>query len=76
MNKEIFDLIDELAKPEHHWTWYQTNGKTAMENYAIQKAQLDKELLAKKLKNLLLEEEAKRSEEIADFQLIIKSEVK
>ena len=31
MNRRIFDIIDELTKREHHWTWYQLNGKSPYE---------------------------------------------
>ena len=53
MNRRIFEIIDELTKREHHWTWYQFNGKSAQENYALQKAQWHKEFLGRQLKELL-----------------------
>lgn len=76
MNKRIFDIIDELTKPAHHWSWYQLNGKSAEENYALQKAEWRKQYLGRELKQLLLEEEARRAEEIANIQFTIKSEIK
>ena len=76
MNRRIFDIIDELTKREHHWTWYQLNGKSPMENLAMQKKQWNREFMARELKQLLLEEEAKRAEEIANIELTIKSEVR
>ena len=53
MNRRIFEIIDELTKREHHWTWYQFNRKSAQENYALQKAQWHKEFLGRQLKELL-----------------------
>lgn len=76
MDRRIFEIIDKLVEPEHHWTWYQLNGKSAIENYTMQKKQWNKELMARELKHLLLEEEAKRAEEIANIELTIKSEVR
>ena len=76
MNRRIFEIIDKLVEPEHHWTWYQLNGKSPMENLAMQKKQWNREFMARELNQLLLEEEAKRSEEIANIELTIKSEVR
>ena len=47
-----------------------------MENLAMQKKQWNREFMARELKQLLLEEEAKRAEEIANIELTIKSEVR
>lgn len=76
MDRRIFEIIDKLVEPEHHWTWYLLNGKSPMENMAMQKKQWRKELMARELKHLLLEEEAKRAEEVANIELTIKSEIK
>ena len=76
MNRRIFDIIDELTEPEHHWTWYQLNGKSAQENYNIQMAEWHRQELGRELKQLLHEEEAARAEEITNIQFTIKSEVK
>ena len=76
MNRRIFDIIDELTEPEHHWTWYQLNGKSAQENYNIQMAEWHRQELGRELKRLLYEEEAAKAEEIANIQFTIKSEVK
>ena len=76
MNRRIFEIIDELTKREHHWTWYQFNGKSAQENYALQKAQWHKEFLGKQLKELLQAEEAAWAAEATNIELNIKSEVK
>ena len=76
MNRRIIDIIDELTEPEHHWTWYQLNGKSAQENYNIQMAEWHRQELGRELKRLLHEEEAARAEEIANIQFTIKSEVK
>ena len=76
MNRRIFEIIDELTKPEHHWTWYQLNGKSAQENYALQKAQWHKEFLGRELKELLYAEEAAWAAETTNIEFTIKSEVK
>ena len=76
MNRRIFEIIDELTKPEHHWTWYQLNGKSAQENYALQKAQWHKELLGRELKERLYAEEAAWAAETTNIEFTIKSEVK
>ncbi len=39
MNRRIFEIIDELTQAEHHWAWYQLNGKSAQENLEIQRAE-------------------------------------
>lgn len=58
MNKEIFDLIDELAKPAHDKWWYQLNDElSAIEKYNMQKADMYRQELARKLKQLLYENE-------------------
>lgn len=76
MNRRIFDIIDELTKREHHWTWYQLNGKSAQENYEMQKAEWRKEFLGRELKQLLYAEEAAWAAEATNIEFTIKSEVK
>ena len=43
MNTRIYDIVDELTEPLHHWTWYQLNGTSAHNNYIIQKEEWKKQ---------------------------------
>ena len=72
MNRRIFDIIDELTKREHHWTWYQLNGKSAYENLEMQRAEWRREYLGRELKELLYAWAA----EATNIEFTIKSEVK
>jgi hypothetical protein len=76
MNRRIFEIIDELTQPEHHWSWYQLNGKSAYENLEIQRAEWHKEFLGRQLKELLYAEEAAWAAESTKIEFTIKSEVK
>lgn len=75
MNTRIYDIVDELTEPLHHWTWYQLNGTSAHNNYIIQKEEWKKQQLAKELKKLLLEEEMKEKDP-TNIQFTIRSEVR
>ena len=41
MNTRIYDIVDELTEPLHHWTWYQLNGTSAHNNYIKSLVPLD-----------------------------------
>lgn len=57
----------------HHWTWFATNGKSAEENFRIQKEEHKKRIEA-----VMAERRAKQEEtdDIANVTIRIKTEVR
>lgn len=74
MSDAILSLLDMLAQEKHHWSWYQTNGKSAEENYMLQKEEMRRYFLIQEIKRKLIAEEASKAASMAaDVQLTIKS---
>ncbi len=66
-------MLDQLAEPTHHWSWYQLNGRSAQENYKEQRADIDRWFFIQELKRKLIDEEKSIETYIPDVKLTIKS---
>ena len=74
----IRDLYPSTIREQYacdHWTWYATNGKSAQENYIIQKQKLHKQINEMQAERRATKE-TKQDDDIWDVKINIKTEVK